>query len=292
MPNSEPAMPAMAADMQKTTSLLRRTSRPSVAHAASLSRIAASRRPNGPRRSASTLMPSPANTMPAQHEERTVAGEVDAEDRDATDLDVLGAEDAAVVEDQVVGDDRDRERHEREVKPCRRMAGQRDDDAERDRDRGGRDEAEDVVARRGADGAHRPRTEPEEDVLREGDLAAVAGEQHERQHQRGEDEALRDVGQVVADEGRHDQRAPARNGRDADERRPERRDPRRVAPDDATDGQASLREQQQRGEQEQALDARADVGPELGLRLRQQEALVLDDQPEEDARRRRSAAGS
>ena len=45
-PNSAPATPAMNADATKTASFVRRTSSPSVAHAAWLSRNAASRRPN------------------------------------------------------------------------------------------------------------------------------------------------------------------------------------------------------------------------------------------------------
>ena len=47
-----------------TASFVRRTSSPRVAQAAWLSRMAASRRPNAPRRSASTPIATRANTIP------------------------------------------------------------------------------------------------------------------------------------------------------------------------------------------------------------------------------------
>ena len=54
----------MADESANTVSLVRRTSRPRVAQAAWLSRIAARRRPKDPRLSARTPMPTSANTIP------------------------------------------------------------------------------------------------------------------------------------------------------------------------------------------------------------------------------------
>ena len=54
IPSSAPAKPAIAADSAYTASFVRKRFTPSVAHAASLSRSAMSRRPNRPRRNHTT----------------------------------------------------------------------------------------------------------------------------------------------------------------------------------------------------------------------------------------------
>ncbi len=76
----------MADESANTASFVRRTSRPSVAHAAWLSRMAARRRPNEPRRSASTPMATSANTMPHSTAKARFAGEVEPEQVEAAHL--------------------------------------------------------------------------------------------------------------------------------------------------------------------------------------------------------------
>ena len=87
-PNSAPASPAMNAERQNTASLVRRTSRPRVAQAAWLSRMAA--KPPAERArasSASTPTPTAANTTAQRTRNALVAGEGDAEQVEAADLD-------------------------------------------------------------------------------------------------------------------------------------------------------------------------------------------------------------
>ena len=62
MPSSAPAKPAIAAEIANTASLVENRFTPRVAHAAGLSRIATSRRPNAPRRSATTPSPTMQNS--------------------------------------------------------------------------------------------------------------------------------------------------------------------------------------------------------------------------------------